>query len=303
MRYTLVILCFLLGACAHIEKPVIARPGNFFYYSDTDYLNYEVQGTGPETLVMLHGFGSSLRNWDDIRATFDRKQYTVYLVDLKGFGFSSVPSNTSYSFEANAELISSFIRDRQLSNFWLIGHSYGGGVALYVHAQLRSFRSTLPKGMILIDSAAYLTELPFFIEYLRYPVVSRTAFNATTSEFKARYTLERVYNSEETATDALIGRYAMFITDEKFPVFAGTARDIVPEKIGELTKYYGSIMCPVLVIWGENDTILPLSSGLRLAGELPYACLEIMRNCGHIPQEEHPEETARLIHDFLEIHR
>jgi pimeloyl-ACP methyl ester carboxylesterase len=281
----------------------MGRPGEFFYYAPADYLNYEVQGHGPETLVLLHGFGSSLRNWDDIRDTFKPDRYTVYLVDLKGFGFSSVPSNTSYSFEANAELITSFIREHHLSNFWLIGHSYGGGVALYVHALLSSSGNTLPKGMVLIDSAAYLTELPFFIEYLRYPVVSRTAFNATTPEFKARYTLERVYNSEETVTDALIRRYAMFITDRKFPVFAGTARDIVPEKIGELTTYYGGIMCPVLVIWGENDTVLPLSSGLRLAGELPYARLEILRNCGHIPQEECPQETARLILDFLEIHR
>ena len=61
-------------------------------------------------------------------------------------------------------------------------------------------------------------------------------------------------------------------------------------------------MCPVLVIWGDNDQILPLSSGRRLAAELPLATLEILPDCGHIPQEEYPKETAQLILNFLNIH-
>jgi pimeloyl-ACP methyl ester carboxylesterase len=296
-------LLFLLAACAHIEPPISYTPGKYFHYSNLDYLNYQVQGHGPVTLVLLHGFGSSLYNWDDIRSQFDTNRYTVYLFDLKGFGFSSVPSNTSYSIKANAYLISSFIRSQQLSNFWLIGHSLGGGVSLYTHVLLRDDGGELPKGMILISSAAYPTELPFFIKYLRFPIVSRTAFSATSPEFKARYSLERMYNNPEIITDTLLWRYAAFMSSQKFPAFAGTARDIVPGNIDELTQSYSDIMCPVLVIWGDNDPILPLESGVRLAAEIPLANLEILPDCGHIPQEEYPKETAKLILDFLAIHK
>lgn len=298
-----VLLSVLLTACATLEGPVAIKPGSFFHYSDADYLNYERQGRGPETLIFLHGFGSSLRNWDDIRPAFNRPEYSSYFVDLKGFGFSSVPSNTSYSFEANARLIATFVRDLQISNYWLIGHSFGGRVALYAHAMLTTNSAVPPNGLVLIDSAAYMSELPFFIKYLRYPIVNRAGFNATSPTFKARYTLERVYADEATLTDKRVERYAAFITNEKFPVFAGTARDILPEDIEQVIQYYSSIKVPVLIIWGENDTVLPISSGLRLAGDLPDAELHIIPDCGHIPQEEYSEETAKLILDFLALHK
>ena len=261
-------LLFLLAACAHIEPPISYTPGKYFHYSNLDYLNYQVQGHGPVTLVLLHGFGSSLHNWDDICDQFDPNLYTVYSLDLKEFGFSSVPSNNSYSIKANAELVTSFICAHQLSNFWLIGHSLGGGVSLYTHLMSQSSDHTPPNGMILISSAAYPTKLPFFITYLRYTLVNRTAFAATSPEFKARYSLERMYNNPEIITDTLLWRYAAFMSNQKFPAFAGTARDIVPGNIDELTQSYSDIMCPVLVIWGDNDQILPLSSGRRLAAEL-----------------------------------
>ena len=303
LKYVLLLLCVLLSACASFEGPVAVRPGSFFHYSDSDYLNYEVDGQGPITLVFLHGFGSSLRNWDDIRPDFDHDAYTMYFLDLKGFGFSSVPTNTSYSFKTNAELVSSFARELQFTNYWLIGHSFGGGVALYADSILSTNGAVPPTGLVLLDCAAYISKLPFFIEYLRYPIVSRAGFNATSPAFKARYTLERVYASPDTISDTLVQRYAVFITDNKYPVFAGTARDILPKNIDLITQYYHNITVPSLIIWGENDTVLPISSGLRLAGELPGAELHIIPDCGHIPQEEYPDETSRLIIDFLNRHK
>jgi len=85
-RLLIVVVCILLvGSCAHIRIAGV-RPGagQRFYYSETDFLNYEVVGKGPITLLFLHGFGASLRTWDDVLACIPGDRFTSYLIDLIG---------------------------------------------------------------------------------------------------------------------------------------------------------------------------------------------------------------------------
>ena len=63
-----------------------------------------------------------------------------------------------------------------------------------------------------------------------------------------------------------------------------------------------SIETPALVIWGRQDKILPLECGERLNQDLRNSTLKVIDQCGHIPQEEKPEETIPLVLDFLAAH-
>lgn len=85
------------------------------------------------------------------------------------------------------------------------------------------------------------------------------------------------------------GRYALL----------QTAKQAVPKNIDDITKQYPNISVPTLIIWGLNDRIIPLKIGKRLHVELQHSTLELINNCGHVPQEEMPVETMRYITQFF----
>jgi len=60
------------------------------------------------------------------------------------------------------------------------------------------------------------------------------------------------------------------------------------------------VTTPTLLIWGREDVWVPLETvGYRFKRDLSNALLVVIPECGHVPQEEYPEETVRLIRDFL----
>lgn len=100
-----------------------------FQFSPTVAINYETNGTGGTPIVMLHGFGASLETWRDIQPLL-QDSFSLNLIDLKGSGLSSKPRDGNYSLESHAEIVESFLAWLQLDNVVLVGHSYGGAVAL-----------------------------------------------------------------------------------------------------------------------------------------------------------------------------
>jgi pimeloyl-ACP methyl ester carboxylesterase len=77
-------------------------------------------------------------------------------------------------------------------------------------------------------------------------------------------------------------------------------RMIVPDEIDELSRRFADLDLPVLLLWGDNDRVVPLSIGERLAAELPNARLVVLERCGHLPPEERPEDSLALVTSFLD---
>src|SRR5574341_573477 len=101
-----ILLSALLSAqaCTHVEVSSMTTPspGNKYYYERDKYINFKICGSGPLNLVLLHGFAASLETWNDVLPFFPKDTFRIYLVDLKGAGFSSVPRDDDYSIKANA---------------------------------------------------------------------------------------------------------------------------------------------------------------------------------------------------------
>lgn len=272
------------------------KPKLKFNYSKENYLNYEVIGDGQIPLIFLHGFGSSLQNWNDVIVHLPQDIFTSYLIDLKGSGFSSKPKDTKYSIGDQASLISAFIKKNDLREYTLIGHSFGGGVSLFVALRLLDDKHLRPKKLILIDAAAYNTDLPFFVDNIRIPLINHIILNFISSKFRAKYTLNRIIYHKDKITSELIDRYAYFMNLENYNyALIKTAKDIIPKDFNTYTSRYPNIDIPTSIIWGKNDTVLPLALGEQLLEELPNAKLHILNACGHNPHEEYPEEVASLI--------
>ena len=76
-------------------------------------------------MVLLHGFGASLESWNDILPLLS-VEFRIYRLDLKGHGLSDKPRDGRYSTGEQARIVTTFIKDHQLQDVVLLGHSYGG---------------------------------------------------------------------------------------------------------------------------------------------------------------------------------
>lgn len=287
-------------SCAHKVKTDF-KPEQRFYYGKDQFLHYRTKGEGKKTMILLHGFAASSQTWNDILPLLTEFDGRIIMFDLIGYGFSSKDGVDDYSIMANAEIICDYIEANRIEDYVIVGHSFGGGVALMTTLKQLEGSAYKPKGIILIDSAAYKVELPFFVSYLRTPILGSCLLNLSTPEFQAEYTLKKLYYDNDDVSAEKIARYAFFMEMEGHNnTLLACARQIVPENVEHYTSRYKNIDIPALVIWGEEDSALPDSGGYRLSEELQNSRLCIMQQCGHIPQEEYPRQTAEEINRFLD---
>jgi pimeloyl-ACP methyl ester carboxylesterase len=130
-------------ALALATESLSMRPGA------TTALYVEEAGEGPP-LILLHGLGGSLFTWRHIVAALARG-HRVIALDLKGFGHSDKPFDDHYSAVDQAALVSAFIRKRGLRGVALVGHSFGGVVALRTARDFSS-ESGVIRRLVVMDT-------------------------------------------------------------------------------------------------------------------------------------------------------
>jgi pimeloyl-ACP methyl ester carboxylesterase len=291
--------CTRSGTLETIPSPNPMSICDFQYSADvTIHCRLDDRHTGP-TLVFLHGFGTSSETWHDLRPLID--QYaSLYLIDLKGFGRSSKPREGDYSTDEQANIVAAFVRHRNLQDYVIVGHSYGGGIALQTYRKLKQGLAPMPKGLVLIDPAVYPQKFPSYIATLRRPVVNKLVFLLTSSSFRARYALNRAFHKKVAITPERIERYARFLDlPGAHGAFIAAARQIDRTEPNELVAHLGEVDGRTLVIWGAHDPIIPVSNADRLRQQLPSAKLVLAPGSGHVPHEEEPERVASAILEFL----
>ena len=274
-----------------------------YAYSDNIRINYERIGYGHKNVVLLHGFGTSLHTWDDIKHLFPENEFTLYLIDMKGFGNSSKPTDDKYTIQEQANIVVQFIKDINKDSLYLIGHSYGGAVALMTQLLLLNDNSrTKISKLILIDCLAYVQEMPVIIEYLSTPAILKVLF-LLSNKIKAVFILNKIFYDKSLINQKLIDRYKTFYEDDDIEYsFIASARQINQIGYDRIIESYKGIPTSCLIIWGKNDPVLSVDNGIRLSNDLPNSNLEIMDECGHAPQEEKPLVTFDKIYSFIQKH-
>ncbi|MBP9102208.1 MAG: alpha/beta fold hydrolase, partial [Nitrosomonas sp.] len=119
------------GGCAVMDKNI---PGWTQYQNldKTNVLELSSRSTGTgEPVLLIHGFGASSYSWRHVIEPLAQKN-RVITIDLKGFGDSPKPRDDAYSVYEQARLVRNYILENDLKNLHIVGHSYGGGVALAV---------------------------------------------------------------------------------------------------------------------------------------------------------------------------
>ena len=299
-KFFLIIGVSLMLACTPMRTKNVKYDSIFLDNEsvDIDILHVEEVGQG-DPILLIHGFGVSSRSWSHLIPLLSNNN-RVITVDLKGFGRSKKPFDLNYSIYDQSMLIYALIKEMKLKNLTIVGHSYGGGVALA--SVLMSIDSKLDgiKKLVLIDSLAYRQEMPLFIKLLQTPIINKVTVNTIPPKIQVKTIMKLVYYDQDMISDDDIAEYAKPLSQEsgRYAIIK-VAKQIIPDDIDELSKRYKEIVIPTLVIWGANDAVIPISIGRRISKSINNSTFHILENSGHAPHEEKPDEVSELINKFL----
>lgn len=300
LKYLLLPFLFILQtSCAHFDK---TRPGWDAFGAEAEEksvkLHVRTVGKGAD-IILLHGFAANSATWRYLLPELT-KDHTVHMLDLKGFGDSPKPDDNAYSIYDQAQLVIDFIKEKKFKKISIVGHSYGGGVALVSSLYLSKQYPDMLKQLVLIDSIAYEQETPFFINMLATPILGKLFAYTWPTNWQVNNVLKKAYFNDELITDEIIRIYSEPLRKQGAKnAMLTTARQILPADLNKFSRQYNQIKSPTKIIWGDNDEITPLETALKLNKVIESSSLSIISKCGHIPHEECPEKTIPVIVDFL----
>lgn len=253
----------------------------------------EHRGTG-EPLVLLHGFGESTYAFEKVLPAL-ASRFEVVALDLNGFGYTERPSDTSsYTLEGQARLVLAVMDRLGLSRVRLGGHSYGGGISLYLAAR----HPDRVERLLLIDNT-----LPLYANLRRSKLLRWCwAANLATrtiglSDRRIRAGLRASYYDDTLVTPALVRDYADRLRIEGA---ASAYRGLIgPSEEPPFELDLATIAQPTLVVWGEEDRLIPVASARERSARMPDARFVSIPACGHTPMEECPEQFLDAALPFL----
>jgi pimeloyl-ACP methyl ester carboxylesterase len=291
----LVALALFLIRCAsvlpfsEIRKTV---PQDRFLALGGRLVHVEQAGTG-EAVVLLHGFGASTYSWRKVMPGL-AAHFRVVAIDLNGFGYTQRPRDLeSYTKEGQGKLVLDVMDALGIERAHLVGHSYGGGITLW----LASRHPERLRSMVLVDSSA-----PTFSDDRRSraaslgPVTRLFVRSFVLRPATVRKALLRSVYDDSLVTPELVQAYYDRIRIEGvLDAYRGlTAPRRTPADQVDLA----AIRVPALVLWGEEDELIPIAAGRR-AGEILQAAFVAFPKTGHMPMEERPEEWLAAVLPFL----
>ncbi|HLI24070.1 MAG TPA: alpha/beta fold hydrolase, partial [Acidimicrobiales bacterium] len=255
-------------------------------------INYQLEGDGPETVVLVNGLADDLLTWEYQMGALLGAGLRVLRFDNRGVGQSSKPLGP-YTTRMFAEDTKALVDHLGISRFHLLGVSMGGMI-------VQEYALAWPENLVtLVPACTYAAPGPFcgrmfamwadVATFAGLPTVMRdVALWAFTPEFFE----ERPREAEEFDT-------AMRMIDQPVPAYLAQLHAIQHH---DTTARLGRIATPTLVLAGERDILIPVSLSRRLQEAIPGAEWATTAG-GHACLWEHPDDFNRHVIDFISEHR
>jgi pimeloyl-ACP methyl ester carboxylesterase len=272
------------------------RAHNFQYIQIGDTkVHYAKEGVG-EPLILIHGGGTWSYTWHrNIREL--AAHFTVYVVDMPGFGLTTTKERFRPTEDYFADFIKVFLDTLGLQKISIIGSSWGGGWTL----RFAELYPQYVQKLVLIGSAGlfyHKLKRPTFL----WNLINIPGFGRIISRY---FTTPAILRSQYTSLVTDPGIIDRNIRQELYLGLKNPRnRDVLYEYgLRDMWRKtdddLGRITCPVLLIWGEKDTMLGIADAYKLQERIPHARLEVVPNIGHLPNEEAPEVVNSLVLTFL----
>lgn len=245
---------------------------------------YRDDGAG-EVLLLIHGMGASSYSWRTILPKLSQN-YRVIAPDLPGHGHSDEPSGP-YSAPEFALWLRDLLDALGIPAVTVVGHSFGGGVAMHFALQYRNYCRRL----VLLSSGGFGREVSPFLRMFSVPgagiVLPLLASRPKTSSAAC--------GEPSTVRESLSHKHLR-------RAFLCTLRSAVGhrgQKVCALESVGALVDLPTQIISGEADKVIPVAHAHAAHAALPGSRLHVIAGAGHSPQTQCPDTVAELVDSFL----
>lgn len=311
LRNFILILIFILIVfpyvlpLSHPEEATYPYANSHQLFIDETYIHYRVYEAATEIplgkVLLVHGLGGSTFSYEKNAPVFAEAGYHVITVDLPGFGYSSRKLDENHNQRHRSKLLWTLLEevDKKITSdmttdmpWHLGGHSMGGGTV----AAMAYENPVSTASVIFIDGALFETSRSNTLTTL--PIISRWL------QIALEYVLIKPKRIESFLTsaygqppssediDGYLNPLSVSGTARSATALLKTAQNMPKDNLSQLDM-------PVLALWGENDSWVPVSDTQRIKATIPKTDIKIIKNAGHCPMETHPEEFNQLFLDWL----
>ena len=253
-------------------------------------------------MVLIHGITSDSSTWQRVMPYLARR-FTVVAPDLLGHGASAKPKG-DYSLGAQASGLRDLLLMLGHERATFVGHSLGGGIAMQLSYQFPE----LCERLVLVDSGGLGREVSPLLRAATLPgseyVLPLLAATRLLELGRlATGLLGRVGLRLGTDIEEMARGHATLSDPEARAAFIHTLRSVVDpggQRVEASNRLYLARHIPMLLVWGEHDTIIPVAHGHAAHQRVPGSRLEVFSKSGHFPQLDEPERFLHALSDFID---
>lgn len=268
-----------------------------FVQVDGARVHYQEFGDASKpTIVLIHGYTASLYVWKTVAPMLADAGFHIVALDLLGFGYSEKPSWFDYAISSQARVVARFMNRLGIGRATIVGSSYGGAVA----ATLALDYPERVEKLVLVDTVCNdnlknhpilkLAAVPGVGEALTPFLIDSRAFQ----RYRMRGTLAPA-NHELITDERVEGILRPLTAADAHHSLLATSRAWSACRIEQDAHLINQ---PTLIIWGADDKVIPPDDGHRLHDSILHSRFVILKDCGHIPQEEKSDLFVELVTEF-----
>jgi pimeloyl-ACP methyl ester carboxylesterase len=302
----LIVALAVAAACWSLFTPDISRsaliakyarpPSGFMSVASGTRIHFRDRGskTAP-VLILVHGSNASLITWEPWAARLS-DAFRVISIDMPGHGLTGAIPSGDYSEQAMTNIVARVADRLKLTRFAIGGNSMGGGVAA-------RFAEEYPQRvtqLILVDAVGMPVRdgehIPLAFRLARIPVLNLSLLYVTPRFFVVEG-LDDAIVRKAIIDDRMIDGYWDFARMQG--TREATLRRFQAPQDEFVARNVDRISVPTLILWGEEDRLVPVEAGRHYARAIRGSKLIIYPATGHLPQEEVPDKSAADVRDFL----
>jgi pimeloyl-ACP methyl ester carboxylesterase len=246
-------------------------------------IHYYVGGSG-SPVVLVHGLGSRAEDWANLMPQLVRDHHRVYALDLPGYGRSDWPREATYSISELTGAVEAFMDDRHLDKTDLAGWSMGGWIAMRVALD----RPQRVRRLAIFDSAGTRFALNWEPSLFEPDTPAKLeALDDLLMPGKAPH----VPGFIQRDIFRFVGKHGWVVKRNMDSML--TAKDLLDGQVSALRM-------PMLIVWGKEDHLIPVSAGGEIHAEVPQSEFVVVDGCGHLAPGQCAAQVGPVFKGFLD---
>jgi len=270
----------------------------YSHFADIEGVRVHYQEVGDKDappIILIHGFCSSTLVWSKVFLQIADAGFRVIAPDLPGYGYSAKPRDFLYTINAQARMVAGLLKQLGLQRATLVGSSYGGAVAAAIALDYPDrVEKLVLVGAVTNNKPTKYMLMRLFGSPLIGDILSPLVVG---SRRLLRLRMKRVYDRHECVLDER-RVYARHLPLRAAATHRAIIRTVRRWDADRIQRDAHLISQPTLLLWGENDSEVPLHDGEQLQNRIEDSRLIVFRKCGHLPHEEFPQAFIEVVADF-----